>query len=371
MNNKIRNKIKNCLLFLQIKANLARKKFIVEIILAIIASRKIQFQEISLHIESEAKVDSTERRIQAFFADFEFNYEEIASFLLVLCPKGKLTLCMDRTEWDFGKFQCNILMITARCEGVGIPLFWELLDNKSGNSHALDRIDLLEKCVNLLGINRIGMLIADREFIGHKWLKWLKNNKIPFCIRVPKNHSIGLKNGEVYFIHELLSLKDERLYEGCLVDGIVCNIYIRKLENEDYLFLIGTEKSRSLGSIYRHRWSIEVCFQAMKSRGFNLEDTHLKEGEKIKKLLVFVSIALALCINLGIFLHMKIKKIRLKKHKYKAKSFFRNGLDSLRKLLQGKEKESEKDILKAIDLLWKLIRIKLQISDYQYFKNIG
>ena len=193
MNNKIRNKIKNCLLLLQIKANLARKKFIVEIILAIIASRKVQFCELSLHIESSAKPESTERRLQAFFEDFEFNYEEIASFLLVLCPKGKLTLCMDRTEWDFGKFQCNILMITARYEGIGIPLFWELLDNKSGNSHTLDRIDLLERCVNLLGYDRVGMLIADREFIGHKWLKWLKNNKIPFCIRVPKSHSIGLK----------------------------------------------------------------------------------------------------------------------------------------------------------------------------------
>ncbi len=371
MNNKIRNKIKDCFLFLQIKANLARKKFIVEIILAIIASRKIQFHEISLHIESEAKVDSTERRIQAFFANFEFNYEEIAFFLLSLCPKGKLTLCMDRTEWDFGKFQCNILMITARCEGIGIPLFWELLDNKSGNSHAVDRIDLLEKCVNLVGLERMGMLIADREFIGHQWLKWLKNNKIAFCFRVPKNHSISLKNGENYFIDELVEIKDERLYEDCIVDKIRCNIYLRKLENNDYLFLIGSEKPRSLGSIYRHRWSIEVCFQAIKGRGFNLEDTHLKEGEKIKKLLVFVSIALALCINLGIFLHTKVKRIKKKKHKYKAKSFFRNGLDSLRKFLKGKEKEGEKEILRAIEILWKLIRIKLQIPDYQMFKKIG
>lgn len=189
MNNKIRNKIKNCLLFLQINANLARKKFIVEIILAIIASRKVQFHEISLHIESEAKVDSTERRIQAFFADFEFNYQNVASFLLMLLPKGKLILCMDRTEWDFGKFQCNILMVTAKCEGIGIPLFWELLDNKSGNSNAQNRINLMEKCVNLLG-KRISFVIGDREFIGIKWLKWLRENKIGYCMRVPKNHAI-------------------------------------------------------------------------------------------------------------------------------------------------------------------------------------
>lgn len=105
MNNKIQDKIKNSFLFFQIKANLARKKFILEIILAIIASRKVQLQEISFHIESESKIESTERRLQAFFKDFEFDYEQIAQFLLALMPKGKLVLCIDRTEWDFGKFQ--------------------------------------------------------------------------------------------------------------------------------------------------------------------------------------------------------------------------------------------------------------------------
>ena len=204
----------------------------------------------------------------------------------MLLPKGKLTLCLDRTEWDFGKFHTNILMVTAKCEGIGIPLFWELLDNKSGNSNAQNRINLMEKCVNLLG-KRINFVIGDREFIGIKWLKWLKENKIGFCMRVPKNHAIQLKNGEVYFVDELLESKSERLYEDCLVDGIVCNIYLKKIENNKYLFLISNEKARKLGTIYRHRWSIEVCFQSFKTRGFNLEDTHLKSGEKIRKTISF------------------------------------------------------------------------------------
>ncbi len=85
-------------------------------------------------------------------------------------PKGKLALCIDHTNWEFGSFECNILMITARLHGIGIPLYWELLDNKNGNSAALDRIDLLEKCLHLLGKDRIACVIGDREFIGNKWL---------------------------------------------------------------------------------------------------------------------------------------------------------------------------------------------------------
>jgi hypothetical protein len=40
------------------------------------------------------------------------------------------------------------------------------------------------------------MLVMDRELIGHRWLKWLKQEKVPFCVRVPKHHSILLANGQ-------------------------------------------------------------------------------------------------------------------------------------------------------------------------------
>lgn len=193
MNTKIRNKIKDIFLPLQMAENLARKKFILSIILAILEARKIQLHEISLHIESEAKVESTERRLQAFLTDFSFDYDQIASILLLLMPKGKLTLCIDRTNWEFGSFECNILMITARLHGIGIPLYWELLDNKNGNSAALDRIDLLEKCLHLLGKDRIACVIGDREFIGNKWLNYLKPIKYLFVCEYQKATLLNYK----------------------------------------------------------------------------------------------------------------------------------------------------------------------------------
>ena len=69
-----------------------------------------------------------------------------------------------------------------------MPFYWELLDNKSGNSNAQDRIDLLTLCLNIVGKERIGLVIGDREFVGHEWLKFLKDNEIPFIMRIPKHH---------------------------------------------------------------------------------------------------------------------------------------------------------------------------------------
>ncbi|MDR6196917.1 hypothetical protein QE357_003969 [Siphonobacter sp. BAB-5404] len=71
----------------------------------------------------------------------------------LLPKKAKLLLTIDRTEWDFGKCQLSILMVLIGCGNLQLPLYWELLDNKSGNSNSQDWIDLLEKCFTVVDLN--------------------------------------------------------------------------------------------------------------------------------------------------------------------------------------------------------------------------
>lgn len=339
----------------QLAKNAARQKLIAEILLALLESKNVQFNELALHINSEAKEISTERRLQNFFAKFEFDYDLVALLLCSFFPKGKLTLCIDRTEWDFGKYQCNILVISVYFNGVGLPLYWELLDNQSGNSSATARIDLLKKCIKIIGKNRILRIVGDREFVGKEWISYLVRENISFCLRVPQHHSILLKNGEITTVAELLKTRESRFFQHAIVDGNRCNLLIKKLQN-DYLFLIGNEFSKDLGGIYKLRWSIETLFQSCKQRGFNLESTHLKSSAKIKKLLVFVFLAVAICINTGIFLHKNKKQIKVKKHGYKANSFFRTGLNAWRRLLKNK---AENELLEWIERACKIIKHKI------------
>ena len=57
-------------------------------------------------------------------------------FIHLLPAIGKLRLCIDRTGWDFGLYQVNILLVTVGQAAFHIPLYWKLLDNRSGNSNA-------------------------------------------------------------------------------------------------------------------------------------------------------------------------------------------------------------------------------------------
>ncbi|RIY04253.1 transposase, partial [Hymenobacter rubripertinctus] len=101
----------------------------------------MQFCEVAQHLNDAVKPASNETRIQDFFRQTDLDYRLLAHFLLTLLPTtGKLRLCLDRTEWDFGRCQVNILLVTIGRGELQLPLYWELLDNRSGNSSAADRI---------------------------------------------------------------------------------------------------------------------------------------------------------------------------------------------------------------------------------------
>ncbi|CAN5738311.1 hypothetical protein BH24BAC1_BH24BAC1_28180 [soil metagenome] len=178
MKTSFNDKIKEFFGKVKIVKNLARQK-VFSFVLGLIKSRKVQFCEVAQHLNQQTQGICNEVRIQDFFRQAALNYEQVALLLcLFLNRKQKVRLCIDRTEWDFGKCQVNILMVLA-CQGaVQVPLYWELLDNRSGNSSTQERKALLGKCSRLLGKGRIGIVIADREFVGHAWLKYMKDNGI-------------------------------------------------------------------------------------------------------------------------------------------------------------------------------------------------
>lgn len=43
--------------------------------------------------------------------------------------------------------------------------------------------------------------------------------------------------------------------------------------------------------IYKERWQIETAFRALITSGFNIEETHLQDIERIEKLFTLVIIA--------------------------------------------------------------------------------
>ena len=211
--------------------------------------------------------------------------------------------------------------------------------------------------------------MGDREFIGHKWISYLKNNGLKFVMRIPKSHLITTRDGLRRAVSDFnLTLNKPVLLPDCQVDGIWGHVWLSLLENGEYLFLFGTATLEFMGQFYRKRWSIEACFQNLKGRGFNLEATHLKSLTKLKKLVALVSIAYSFCMGLGLYFHEKVQELKTKKHGRKAVSLSRHGMNMIREMSR-EQATVRSDLILIVKSLFRWIH--RQLSHYQTLKIVG
>lgn len=316
--------------------NLARKKFMALFVEGLIKGRSVQFIEVANHMSTQSKTDSNVRRIQDFMANYVLDYEQIAMLLCCFLPaKGQITLAIDRTNWQFGECDINFLVISAYCQGAAIPLWFELLEDKQGgNSNEQERIAVLKACLKLLS-NRSVALLADREFIGSDWVKFLFVSQVDFYIRLRCNTLVS-KDGQTRHATDWLGERKKCLLDGVEIHGHWVSLAIKRLDAKDDEYLIvmtNTFAHRALDN-YQRRWSIETFFQSVKQRGFRLEDTHLDDLERLRKLFALVAIAFTVCLHIGRWSDQHQKPIEIKNHGYKANSFFRHGLECWRSALR-------------------------------------
>jgi len=324
-----------CLLrTLRVVAHKKRQEFLCSLVEGLIKSRSVLFSELADKIDSVAKTESIERRIQDFFQKVEFDYKQLGKLLLGFVHHDKVLLSIDRTEWDFGKSQINILCAVVSIGKMAVPIYFEMLENNSGNSNADDRIDLLKSLIELIGKERIELVVMDREFIGFKWLSWLKSQQLSFCVRVPKHHKILFGDGNWLKVKELMIGRTSYKAMHVVVDQVVVNLSVSYAKDGDLLYLIGTTTPNQLAKWYKKRWTIEVFFQALKGRGFNLEQSCLKCIDKYKKLFAVVCLAYTICWATGIQ-DGKKNPVKRKKHGYPQYSVFRRGLNMMRKFYKN------------------------------------
>ncbi len=174
----------------------ARIKFFVLIITALWKMQTVCFERLAEGMDSNAQISSCLRRIQRFFAEFSVGGDKIASVLFSLLPcKTNLVISIDRTNWQFGKTDINIFMLSVCYDGIAFPVLWKMLC-KRGNSNSEERIRLIKRFFELFGKECIEAVVADREFIGNEWLSFLQSEDIAFHIRIKDNMWFTKPDGE-------------------------------------------------------------------------------------------------------------------------------------------------------------------------------
>ena len=330
------------------------------LLLGLLSTRTVNLAKIAPQFKNNNLIESNYRRIQSFFKDVIFDFDAVAEFNVqqLLSSREKLYLILDRTNWQFGKTDINILVLSAVYEGIAIPLYYEFLDHR-GNSNSECRINLIKRFISKFGKERIGCILGDREFIGKHWLGWLDSENIDYIVRIKNNQLTTASNGGETKVsrlfHDMYIHQHRDIKRKCKLGGLDVNLSGTKAHDGELLIVASnSDKITNLIPVYGMRWEIENLFQALKGRGFNFEDTHMKDPHKLAKLLALLSIAFVWAHKVGEYKDAKIKAIVRKKHGRLQNTYFRYGLDMIANAIQ-KVSFSTKDFKLCLRIFMKTI----------------
>ena len=207
---------------------------------------------------------------------------------------------------------------------------------------------------------------GDREFLCIKLLKYLIEENIPFTLRVKGDcvvkNSTGQKvtikalvrdvmPGEIRILRQITLLKQS-------VDVVA---YI---EGTELVILATNHDVATIQDRYINRNQIETMFKAMKTQGFNLEDTHITHPDRLERLLGTMAIAFAWAYKIGDYID-EISPIKIKKHGRRLRSVFQTGFKFLIRLLSNSAQRFQ-ELCAIISLIFLGIGIPKKAIDVRW-----
>lgn len=333
----------------------ARTLFVAAFIMALFRRKTVNLSELAVAFPGRAKPESHYKRQQRFFRAFALDYAVIAKLVVAwMAIPEPWVLAVDRTQWDVGSTTVNILTLGVVHDGIAFPLVWMMLEKK-GNSHTAERIELMERFYELFPTVSVRCLTTDREFVGGGWLSYLLlapdwKLKTPFRLRIRDAELLGDGHRRlkvrVVFAHlqpgqtQVLA-KRRRLWGRWVYIAATC------MSNGKLLVVATDQAPQTAITDYALRWSIETLFGMFKSRGFCLEESHMRDAERLKKLFALLTLPLCWAVKVGQGLH-EAQPLVLKAHGRLAKSIFRYGFDHLSHLLLNLHQPQQQQVFQLV-----------------------
>ena len=312
------------------------------LVIGMVSARSVNLGHIASERPGEAQIAATYRRLQRFFQHVDLGRDWTLPPLVDLRGlNGKWYLTLDRTQWQTGRSDVNFLVLAVVTRRFHVPLLWSVLD-KRGNSDTRERIAPVKRYPAHFDASTIRLLLADREFTGTHWVKFLNDNNITFAIRLKedlritdgKGHDLALsarlrrtgRNGT--FRGRLGARDDARAHKAPL---LTC---ATKRLGGEWLILATNAAPRTALNACRKRWAIECMFADAKARALDIEDTRLTDRRKLDLLPALVPLALAWAGRTAADI-LTNRTARRRQHRYSEKSWLRTGFDHTRKRLRS------------------------------------
>ena len=299
---------------------------VVDVIFAMVTARSVNQSDLCAHLPGASSLDAKKRRVERGCRDPQLTGPVFLAFLLALLPPGKLLLSMDRTTWERGESPLNLLVLGVVLHGYTVPLVWTALDH-DGNSGTVRRIQLVSRLLKALPAARWKGLVADREFIGGEWFRFLRRKGIKRAIRIRKNAVVDELRVDAWF-GDLKVGEVRCMAEKAYVYGEVMQVVATRSPAGDLVAIATDFSVWDTCVLYRARWSVECTSASLKVRGFDVERTGITRPDRLERLFGLVVLAWISCLRVGVWLQTQVP-VKVKAHGRAAMSLVRYGAERL------------------------------------------
>lgn len=330
---------------LALRLNKSRAQCLSSIVIGVVETKSVLLTALAGCLPGNAIPTSKYRRLQDFFCEVRLDYNAVATLIMGFIGEltsKPLTLALDKTSWQARGNEVDILVLCVCLGDIGIPVVW--FDRRSfGGTETRHRISIVCRFASLFGVQRIHVLVGDREFIGEEWFRWLMGMNIPFVMRLRNNIHLSSKRGKTAnaarFFYGLrpCAMRQLEKRQCCGVELTICGL--RTSKGELLILACHGIAGGDATQAYMHRWNIETGFEKLKSHGFHMESSRLRGKGKVDSLLSVLAIALVWSYACGKWSALTLSPIRLKTHGRPEQSVFARGVMLLHELFLGLSKD--------------------------------
>jgi hypothetical protein len=268
------------------------------LICGIVGAGHVQFAQIAEHVPIRGrKNESLITRFRRFVTHEAITPDVLwlpfARAVVDSLAHSPLTIVLDATTAGRG---CVVLMASVLYQGRAIPLLWTVVKGKKGHLPQALHCGLIERVQAVIPSTATVVVLGDGEFDGVELQATIRAARWDYVCRTGSNITI-YAHDQVFTVGDLpiargksVAIADVEMTLARYGPVLLMGVWDDEQDAPIYLISSLTDADAAAG-YYRKRFRIECLFANHKSRGFQIQKSHLSDPARLARLLIATSLA--------------------------------------------------------------------------------
>lgn len=320
---------------------ITRVRNLVWLMLSLLYSTDGHLSSLAEVIVLEATDLSIEQRIRRWLKNSKVDvrqwYEPFVRSTMCTYAPSVIYVVMDTTQYGPS---CRAVVAGVAYAGQVLPLGWRVVKGKKGHTSPQLQQDLLLEIRAYLPPGQV-VLVADSEFCAIGLLDAITNWGWHFIVRVRSNVYVHQGTKEPFTLAERkltpgtsycwrgIFWTTEHLFGPLLAIG-----YWATGEEEPLYILTDTNNEEAALLVYSWRFWIEPLFADFKGRGFHLAQTHIRDPQRLSRLLMVACLTFLWTVSVGSHVFQSPEQRQVDRNDRTDRSFFQLGYRFVKRLIK-------------------------------------